>query len=474
MQNAVFITEWLRLLIYVAVDGSVKNGISKNDKEDSMDSILRILWFLMEAFVVPLISVLFFCSVQKPRINKWIFPLVVLSVSFVGHLLIFKAILVNRAVFTLVYNTVLILSVFFLFKDKAAKKTLNLLICFLLILSFDYIAYIASLPLAAVLADNVLKCVALLFCIVMLSLSFTFAANFLNKRNVREIDKKSFAFLLIPLSHVATYFVTSLYEIRNSPYTEVAGEELKSKMVFSAALMFCLLFSLLIDIFAFNQYVKSLDAAKLKSENEALEYRNKLNEQYFEDLKENELEFRKVKHDIGGSLQIVKELIYEEKDVDKAKGLFDALSQTVQSINTGFYCHNSLINAILTNKAKQSKKENIDFEADISVPDVSPIDESDLCRILVNILDNAIEANAGLQRERFVRVRIKTSETYLFIRTENPSGGRGFNQSTKSDKTGHGYGLRILNDFSKKYDGAFTIGEKDCVTTAQITLRIQK
>ena len=160
--------------------------------------------------------------------------------------------------------------------------------------------------------------------------------------------------------------------------------------------------------------------------------------------------------------------------MDKAKGLFDALSQTVQSINTGFYCHNSLINAILTNKAKQSKKENIDFEADVSVPDVSPIDESDLCRILVNILDNAIEANAGLQREKFVRVRIKTSETYLFIRTENPSDGQGFSQSTKSDKTGHGYGLRILNDFSKKYDGAFTIGEKDCVTTAQITLRIQK
>ena len=437
-----------------------------------MDSFLHILWFLLDAFAVPLVSVLFFCCVQKPRGHKWIFPLVVLSVCFVGHLLLFTEILMNRVRFTIVYNAILIFSVFFLFKDRPAKKFLNILIHYFLALSFDYISYLAGLPFVAFLPDNVSRCVVLLFFIAMVSLSLAFAANFLKKRDAQEIDKKSLVFLLIPLSHIVTYFVTSLYEIRNSPYTEVVGEELQSKMIFSTAQFFCLLFAMIIDIFAFNQYVKSLDAAKLKSQNEALEYRNKLNEQYFEELKENELEFRKVKHDIGGSLEIVKELIYEEKDVEKAKGLFDALSQTVQNINTGFYCRNSLINAILTTKAKQCQKEGIDFDAAVSVPDASPIEESDLCRILVNILDNAIEANGNVQGAKFVRVRIKTSAEYLSVRTENPSGGQDFSQSTKANKAGHGYGLRILNDFSQKYDGAFIIGEKDGVTTAQITLRI--
>ena len=439
-----------------------------------MDSILHVLWFLLNAFAVPLVSILFFSTVQNPRGNKLSFPLVVLSVSFVGHLLLFNNLLTNRVLFTLIYNGVLILTAVTLFKDKKSKIFVNLLVHYFLGLFFDYLAYLASLPFVAVLSENALRCLVIFFFIIFMSLSLTFAAKFLNRRNAMEIDKKSFAFLLIPLSHVATYVVAALYGIRNSAYPETVGAGQQNKIIFSTALHICFLFSMMIDIFAFNQYVKSLDAAKLKSENEALEYRNKLNEQYFEELKENELEFRKVKHDIGGSLEIVKELIYEEKDVEKAKGLFDALSQTVQNINTGFYCRNSLINAILTTKAKQCQKEGIDFDAAVSVPDASPIEESDLCRILVNILDNAIEANGNVQGAKFVRVRIKTSAEYLSVRTENPSGGQDFSQSTKSNKAGHGYGLRILNDFSQKYDGAFIIGEKDGVTTAQITLRIQK
>lgn len=75
--------------------------------------------------------------------------------------------------------------------------------------------------------------------------------------------------------------------------------------------------SLIADIIAFKQYVISLDMAQIEAENKALEFQNHLNLNYFSELKENETELRKIKHDISGCLETMKEIIYTEKDTEK-------------------------------------------------------------------------------------------------------------------------------------------------------------
>lgn len=228
------------------------------------------------------------------------------------------------------------------------------------------------------------------------------------------------------------------------------------------------------DIWIFKQYAKSINAEKLKAENTILEEKNKLNYQYFSDLTENELELRKIKHDIGGALEIVKELIYEENDAKSAKHLFDELSETVQHIDTGYYCKNSLINAIVTNKSKICKKENINFDVAISVDENIGINDSDICRALLNMLDNSIEANMALEGsiDRFVSLTIKNRDGYLYIKTENPCVVPVVDKKTsKKNKAEHGFGLKILEQFAKDYNGMFTITNGENSVSSLLTLK---
>ena len=211
--------------------------------------------------------------------------------------------------------------------------------------------------------------------------------------------------------------------------------------------------SLIADIIAFKQYVISLDMAQIETENKALEYQNHLNLNYFSELKENETELRKIKHDISGCLETMKEIIYTEKDTEKAQHFFDELSITLGNITTGFYCKNSLINAILISKSKICDKQGIRLNAEIKIPEMLNISDTDICRILVNMLDNAIEANEKEDKNKFIDLSIKENDGFIYLSTRNPFSGENIGSTTKENKKDHGYGLSILNDFAPKYNG---------------------
>lgn len=309
----------------------------------------------------------------------------------------------------------------------------------------------------------------LLSCVILFSFG-----SVIKHQSKNNMKKSLLIYLIIPTSQIIMFYMLSFFFYNAFHETTMWVDDLQTltPVIFVVLVFIC--FST--DIWIFTQYIKNIKAEQIRAENTILEEKNKLNYRYFQDLTNNELELRKIKHDIGGSLEIVKELIYEENDVVKAKQLFDELSEAVKNINTGFYCKNSLINAIITNKDKTCKKENIKFDVSVMIREEIGISDSDICRALLNILDNSIEANLQLGNdvEKFVKLSIKEIEDYLYIKAENPCKAPVIDKKTsKKNKAEHGYGLKILEQFAKDYNGSFTIDNKDNIVTTLLTLQTE-
>lgn len=119
------------------------------------------------------------------------------------------------------------------------------------------------------------------------------------------------------------------------------------------------------------------------------------------------------------------------------------------------------INAILADELLKAKKENIDFRLDINISQELKINACDLCVILGNTIENAIEACRLLpdEFERFVSVSILQNGCSVLIDVKNPVIESGNTISQKSGK--HGYGLRNVRKIVTKYGGDVEIKHFD-------------
>ena len=412
-------------------------------------SLSDLISCIFNMIIVPLISSVFFVRVQKDiRIKKRLIITVTVAVGSIVTLLNSLEI-IPRAFSTVLFQSLIICVALFTSRDRPLNKFINLIVYYIVMTLLDIFVY-ALTSFSPSTSGSIL---IILFAL-LLSLTLYFSEQFIKSFRDKKLSKKSFVFLLIPVSQAITYASFGFATITIFPrYAELLNKSNSLAGMPAIILSAAVTLSLIADIIAFKQYVISLDMAQIEAENKALEYQNQLNLNYFSELKENETELRKIKHDISGCLETMKEIIYTEKDTEKAQHFFDELSMTLGNITTGFYCKNSLINAIIISKSKICDKQGIRLSAEIKIPEALNISDTDFCRILVNMLDNAIEANEKEDKNKFIDLSIKENDGFIYLSTRNPFSGENIGSTTKENKKEHGYGLRILNDIAQKYNG---------------------
>lgn len=422
---------------------------------------------IFNMIIVPLISSVFFVRVQKDiRIKKRLIITVTVAVGSIVTLLNSLEI-IPRAFSTVLFQSLIICVALFTSRDRPLNKFINLIVYYIVMTLLDIFVY----ALTSFSPSTSGPILIILFAL-LLSLALYFSEQFIKSFRNKKPSKKSFVFLLIPVSQAITYVSFGFATITFFPkYSELLSKSNSLAGMPAIILSASVTLSLIVDIIAFKQYVKSLDMAQIEAENKALEYQNQLNLNYFSELKENETELRKIKHDISGCLETMKEIIYTEKDTEKAQHFFDELSMTLGNITTGFYCKNSLINAIIISKSKICDKQGIRLNAEIKIPETLNISDTDICRILVNMLDNAIEANEKEDKNKFIDLSIKENDGFIYLSTRNPFSGENIGSTTKENKREHGYGLRILNDFAQKYDGYFKTESQSNTLSSLVVLK---
>ena len=134
-----------------------------------------------------------------------------------------------------------------------------------------------------------------------------------------------------------------------------------------------------------------------------------------------------------------------------------------------------MADAILNSKISLAKSKNIQVIADAHIPLALKISELDLCVIIGNLFDNAIEASLKLPEEqRIIRIYMDMKNTQLYISFTNFTSTKkldkinGLFRTTKGD--GHGFGLLRIDNIIKRLDGYLSRNSEDGAFTTEILL----
>lgn len=120
------------------------------------------------------------------------------------------------------------------------------------------------------------------------------------------------------------------------------------------------------------------------------------------------------------------------------------------------------------------KREDIPFRAQLDLPESLPVDEIDMCLVLSNLLENALEASLRTVPDRRLRVTAYLhAERLLLIEVENAFDGEVMEKGgvfRSSKRKGNGVGIRSVRHIAEKTGGASTFTYQSGVFSARVML----
>lgn len=221
-------------------------------------------------------------------------------------------------------------------------------------------------------------------------------------------------------------------------------------------------FSGLAVLYAFQSRV-----SEYLSEKEIEAIRTMLKSQYdqYRSYQESIELLRIQRHDLKHHIAVLR----AETNAEKREEWLDRLEEELNASEIAAPTGNRVLDIMLTVKQGVIKKNGIHFTwvADGTLLDFMHV--TDICTILGNALDNAIENVVILDdpKKRLIHLSISLKKDFVFIQMRNycerePDwDGKGSIRTTKADKENHGYGIRSIRYTVEKYGGSTQVSWKD-------------
>lgn len=233
---------------------------------------------------------------------------------------------------------------------------------------------------------------------------------------------------------------------------------------------------LMMSVLVFNlsrQYEIEKELVKLKTEQTELLERDytALNNAYAINAK--------LFHDFHNHIGILRQLLSHSK-LEEAVQYLDELQTPVQEMTETVWTGDETVDYLINSKAKAAKELGIQYQAQVEFPRHTNLRSVDLCAVLGNLLDNALEAAQQVteKEERFVRLTIRRINQMLIIKVENgfripPVSEDGVLTTSKTQNGLHGWGLKSAQTAAQKYDGTVQTSYTDKLFQAVATLSYQ-
>ena len=203
-------------------------------------------------------------------------------------------------------------------------------------------------------------------------------------------------------------------------------------------------------------------------------YQRELIEIHYAEVENMYRQMRGWRHDYRSHIQALKAHA-AQGDWEALGAYLDALETDLATVDTVVKTGNPMADAILNSKISLARSKDIPVQADASIPVKLALSELDLCVLLGNLFDNAIEASLALPEDkRLIRVYIDIKGTQLYISFTNftASGKQkksdGRFRTTKGE--GHGFGLVRMDDIVSRLGGYLTRNSEDGAFTTEILL----
>ena len=203
-------------------------------------------------------------------------------------------------------------------------------------------------------------------------------------------------------------------------------------------------------------------------------YQRELIDTHYQEVETMCRQIRGWRHDYRNHIQTMK-VLAASGDMEGIKAYLDELDTDLSTVDTVVKTGNSMADAILNSKISLAKSKEITVKVDAHIPVELKMSELDLCVIIGNLFDNAIEASLALPpAERMIRVYMDMKNTQLYISFTNltagtklPKVGKGF-RTTKGD--GHGFGLVRIDNIIERLDGYLSRNSEDGAFTTEILI----
>lgn len=210
------------------------------------------------------------------------------------------------------------------------------------------------------------------------------------------------------------------------------------------------------------------------SENQMLKMQQEYQDQYVENAENQYEKIKKMRHEFKNHNTVLASLL-ERDDIAKAKEYLNDYADQITDFGVFVNTNNQVVNAVINCKAGLAESFNIKTSV-VTVSEFTGIDDLDLCSLISNMFDNAIEACVNLANERKIIFSVsKDGSNFIFCMKNTIDSSILENNpklvTTKRDKKIHGFGIKMLRDIARKYNGFVDFFEKDDFFVCYILLQ---
>ena len=199
-------------------------------------------------------------------------------------------------------------------------------------------------------------------------------------------------------------------------------------------------------------------------------FQNEILQKHYLEVENMYAKMRGWRHDYRHHIQTMKVHASngEYAEIDK---YLDMLDEDLTHVETVIRTGNRMADAILNSKLSLAMEKQIRVKAEAQIPVSLTISELDLCTVISNLLDNAIDACMELPvEERLIRIYMEMKGNYLYFSIINTAGGKKKHSFFTTKGEGHGFGISRIDAIVKKYGGYIKRASEDESFSTEVLL----
>ncbi|MBP3886545.1 MAG: GHKL domain-containing protein [Cellulosilyticum sp.] len=258
--------------------------------------------------------------------------------------------------------------------------------------------------------------------------------------------------LLIVTTIISKMGIYGLYLI--SGYTINGGQE--QKINFVVCVISLSIF--LVDVIVYWAiHIINMNVQKEK-EYQLIQYQNELLIRSTEESQAVENEWQRIRHDFNNHISCI-DMLLQMNHVEKARHYIQRLTKLSELQTSDIGVGHTVADAIINQKMIKAKQYNIEMTVQGEFPTQFKIEDMDLCALLSNSLDNAIEATTKVEESNKQSIKLVVGEKVgnVYITVSNAVEANippdSMLKTTKNNNKRHGIGMRSMKLVLEKYNG---------------------
>lgn len=311
-----------------------------------------------------------------------------------------------------------------------------------------WVGFLAGSVLGSRLADHV-------FYIGAVFLSYYFLKRYVagSVRQLIEMSKKSCLFLGgVPLFYYVFDYTTTIY-------TDVLYRGTKWAVQFMPSTI-----SVFYFVFVLLYYSETQKQAALQRERDMLDTQFRLAQTEFTSLRKLQQNAAAYRHDMRHHFSFLQGMASKDQ-IEEIKEYLKTAQSDMDAITPIRFCENETVNLILSSFASKAKQLDIQLTLDAKLPESLPFSDTELCSLLSNALENAIQASEHIpdRNRRIIRLRVysKNNKLCIDIRNSYQTEPIIYQGLPVSNVQGHGFGTKSMALIVEKHGGVLQFSVKD-------------